>query len=119
MGLLIQRFPEAETERAYLRAERVERGFAIRALIVIAALTLLSYVGLNPMHFPSAGVVAYNMAAGTLIAAMAGLFALTRTRFYREAPWIDLPVFVGMAAAMIWLAVVLAGLHDYTDFPRM
>ncbi len=117
MGLLIQRFPEGETERAYLRAERVERGFAIRALIVIAVLTLLSYVGLNPMHFPSEGVVAYNMAAGTLIAAMAGLFALSRTRFYREAPWIDLPVFVGMAAAMTWLAVVLAGLHDYTGFP--
>ena len=117
MSLLVQRFADAETERAYRRAEREERGYAIRALIVIAVLTLLSYVGLNPMHFPPAGVVAYNMAAGTLIAAMAGLFALTRTRFYLERSWIDLPVFVVMAAAMSWLAFVLAGLSAYTGFP--
>ena len=117
MSLLIQRFDDAETERAYLRAERIERGYAIRALIVIAALTLLSYVGLNPMHFPPEGVVAYNLAAGTLIGAMAGLFALTRTRFYLESPWIDLPVFVVMAGAMKWLGFVLAGLSAYTGFP--
>ncbi len=117
MSLLIQRFPDAETERAYRRAERVERGYAIRALIVIAALTLISYVGLNPMHFPPAGVVAYNMAAGTLIAAMATFFALTRTRFYLERSWIDLPVFAAMAAAMAWLAAVLAGLSAFTGFP--
>ena len=117
MSLLLQRFADPETERAFLRAERVERGYAIRALIVIAALTLLSYVGLNPMHFPPAGVVAYNMAAGSLIAAMAGFFALTKTRFYRENGWIDLPVFVVMGAAMTWLAVVLADLSLYTGFP--
>ena len=117
MSLLIQRFPDAETERAYQRAERVERGYAIRALIVIAVLTLLSYIGLNPAHFPAAGVVAYNMAAGALIAAMAALFALTRTRLYRDTPWIDLPVFVAMAGAMTWLAFVLAGLSAYTGFP--
>jgi len=117
MGLLLQRFDDPGTERAYLRAERLERGYAIRALIVIAVLTLLSYVGLNPMHFPSDGVVAYNMTAGTLIAAMAGLFALTRTRFYLETPWIDLPVFAVMGAAMTWLAIVLAGLSAYTGFP--
>ena len=117
MGLLIQRFPDAATERAFLRAERMERGYAIRALIVIAALTLLSYVGLNPMHFPPEGVVAYNLAAGALIAAMAGLFALTRTDFYLDRPWIDLPVFVVLAAAMKWLAFVLAGLSAYTGFP--
>ncbi|HYI48934.1 MAG TPA: adenylate/guanylate cyclase domain-containing protein [Allosphingosinicella sp.] len=117
MSAFLQRFEDPEIERAFLRAERVERGFAIRALIVIAALTLLSYVGLNPMHFPPSGVIAYNMAAGTLIAAMAGLFALSKTHFYRENSWIDLPVFVIMGAAMTWLAVVLAGLHDFTGFP--
>jgi adenylate cyclase len=117
MSLLIQRFPDAETERAYQRAERIERGYAIRALIVIAILTLLSYVGLNPMHFPPDGVVAYNMAAGALIAAMVGLFALTRTQYYRDTPWIDLPVFVVMAAAMKWLAFVLSGLSAFTGFP--
>jgi class 3 adenylate cyclase len=117
MSGFLQRFPDPETERAFLRAERVERGFAIRALIVIAALTLLSYVGLNPMHFPPSGVIAYNMAAGALIAAMAALFALSKTHFYRETPWIDLPVFVVMGAAMTWLAAVLAGLSAYTGFP--
>ena len=69
------------------------------------------------MHFPPAGVVAYNMAAGTLIAAMAGLFALTRTVSIWSDPWIDLPVFVVMAAAMSWLAFVLAGLSAFTGFP--
>lgn len=117
MSAFLQRFDDPETERAFLRAERVERGFAIRALIVIAALTLLSYVGLNPMHFPPSGVIAYNMAAGALIAAMAGLFALSKTHFYRETPWIDLPVFVVMGVAMTWLAVVLAGLSAFTGFP--
>ena len=117
MGLLIQRFPDAATERAYLRAERVERGYAIRALIVIAVLTLLSYIGLNPLHFPADGVVAYNLAAGALIAAMAAFFALTRTEHYLDNPWIDLPAFVVLAAAMKWLAFVLAGLAPYTGFP--
>ena len=36
----------------FLRAERGERGQAIRALILIAAATLLSYIVINPMHFP-------------------------------------------------------------------
>ena len=117
MSLLIQRFSDAETERAYQRGERTERGYAIRALIVIAILTLLSYIGLNPAHFPSEGVVAYNLAAGTLIAAMAGLFALSRTAFYRDTAWLDLPIFLVMAAAMMWLAFVLADLSGYTGFP--
>ena len=69
MGPLLQRFDDPETERAFLRAERAERGQAIRALIVIAVATLLSYIVLNPMHFPPAGVVAYTQAAGALIAA--------------------------------------------------
>jgi len=117
MSLLIQRFPDPEIELAYQRAERIERGYAIRALIVIAILTLLSYVGLNPAHFPPDGVVAYNKAAAPLIVAMAGLFALTRTVFYRDTPWIDLPVFLLMAGAMVWLAFVLAHLSAYTGFP--
>ncbi|HST35516.1 MAG TPA: adenylate/guanylate cyclase domain-containing protein [Allosphingosinicella sp.] len=117
MSLFIQRFPDTETERAYQRGERVERGYAIRALIVIAILTLLSYVGLNPAHFPAEGVIAYNKAAGALIAAMVALFALTRTDFYRDTPWIDLPIFVAMAGAMKWLAFVLSGLSAYTGFP--
>ncbi len=36
---IIDRFPDPATERAFVRAERVERGFAIRALIAIAVAT--------------------------------------------------------------------------------
>ena len=117
MGGLFQRFPDPETERAFLRAERTERGQAIRALIVIAIATLISYIVLNPMHFPREGVIAYTQAAGAFIVAMLGFFFLTRTQVYLEKPWLDLPVFVLMAAAMKWLALVLAGLQPWTGFP--
>jgi class 3 adenylate cyclase len=117
MGGLFQSFPDPETERAFLRAERIERGQAIRALIVIAIGTLISYIILNPMHFPRDGVIAYTQAAGFFIAALLGFFFLTRTKIYLEKPWLDLPVFVVMATAMKWLALVLAGLAPYTGFP--
>ena len=84
MGLLLQRFADPETERAFLRAERVERGQAIRALIVIAIATLLSYIVLNPLHFPPEGVIAYNRAAGALIAVLVGFFAADPDRFYLD-----------------------------------
>ena len=117
MGGLFQSFPDPETERAFLRAERIERGQAIRALIVIAVVTLISYIVLNPMHFPREGVIAYTQAAGAFIVAMLGFFFLTRTQIYLEKPWLDLPVFIVMAAAMKWLALVLAGLAAWTGFP--
>ena len=117
IGALFQSFPDPATERAFLRAERIERGQAIRALIVIAIATLISYIVLNPMHFPREGVIAYTQAAGALILAMLGLFFLTRTQVYLEKPWLDLPVFILMAAAMKWLALVLAGLAPWTGFP--
>ena len=117
MSAFLQRFDDPETERAFLRTERVERGQAIRALILIAAATLISYIILNPMHFPREGVVAYTQAAGALIVLMAGFFLLTRTQIYLDKPWLDLPVFILMAAGMKWLALVLAGLAPYTGFP--
>jgi class 3 adenylate cyclase len=117
MGGLFQRFPDAETERAFLRAERIERGQAIRTLIVIAIATLISYIVLNPMHFPREGVVAYTQAAGALILVLLGYFFLTRTQLYLDRPWLDLPVFVLIAGAMKWLALVLAGLAAWTGFP--
>ena len=117
MGGLFQSFPDPETERAFLRAERIERGQAIRALIAIAIATLISYIVLNPMHFPREGVIAYTQAAGAFILAMLGFFFLTRTQVYLEKPWLDLPVFVVMAGAMKWLALVLAGLATHTGFP--
>ena len=117
MKAVLQRFDDPETERAFLRAERAERGQAIRALIVIAVVTLFSYIILNPMHFPRAGVIAYGAAAGVLIALMTGFFLLTRTRFYLEKPWIDLPVFIALAAAMKALTLVLADQAAVTGFP--
>lgn len=117
MGGLFQSFPEPATERAFLRAERIERGQAIRALIVIAVATLISYIVLNPMHFPREGVIAYTQAAGAFIVALLGFFFLTRTQVYLEKPWLDLPVFIVMAGAMKWLALVLAGLQAHTGFP--
>ena len=117
MGLLLQRFDDPETERAFLRAERAERGQAIRALIVIAIVTLISYIVINPMHFPPAGVIAYTQAAGTLIALLVGFFLLTRTDYYLAQPWIDLPAFVVLAGGMKWVALVLAGLAQFTGFP--
>ena len=115
--LLLQRFADPETERAFLRAERAERGQAIRALIIIAAATLLSYIVMNPMHFPPEGVIAYTKAAGSLIVLLIGFWLLTRTLFYLDRPWIDLPVFVALAGAMKWVALVLAGLAATIGFP--
>src|SRR5205085_2860580 len=66
---------------------------------------------------PREGVVAYTQAAGALIVALLGFFFLTRTRVYLDRPWLDLPVFVVIAAAMKWLALVLAGLAAFTGFP--
>jgi adenylate cyclase len=117
MAVLPQRFADPATERAFLRAERAERGQAIRALIVIAIATLLSYIVINPMHFPAAGIIAYTQAAATLIVLLIGFFLLTRTQIYLDKAWIDLPVFVAMAGAMKWLALVLAGLSATTGFP--
>ena len=117
MTRLLQRFADAEIECAFLRAERAERGQAIRALIVVAAVTLFSYILINPLHFPREGVIAYATAAGVLIVLMIGYFLLTRTRFYLEQPWVDFPVFVAFAAGMTALALVLAAQAAVTAFP--
>ena len=117
MGVIHERFAEAGLEQSFLRAERAERGQAIRALIVIAILTLMSYIVLNPMHFPREGVVAYTAAAAVLIAILAGFFQLTRTETYLDRPWIDLPVFLLVAAGMKALTLALAGQSAITRFP--
>ena len=114
---VLERFADVETERAFVRAERAERGFAIRALVAIAVATLLSYIFLNPHHFPPEGVIAYSRAAGILIALMAGFFLFTRTRFYLDHAWIDLPVFMALAAAFKLLTLVLADLAPVTGIP--
>ena len=117
MGALLQRFADPDVERTFLRAERAERGQAIRTLIVVAAATLVSYIALNPLHFPRQGVIDYTIAAGALIVMMAGFFLLTRTQLYLEKPWIDLPIFILFAAGMKGLALVLAAQAAVTAFP--
>jgi len=117
MAPWLKRFEDPETERAFLRAERAERGRAIRALIVIAAATLLSYIAINPMHFPREGVIAYAQAASALIGLLTCFWLLSRTSLYLDRSWIDLPIFTIFASAMIWLALVLAGVAAATGFP--
>jgi adenylate cyclase len=117
MAVFAPRFADPETERAFLSAERAQRGRAIRALIVIAIATLLGYILINPLHFPPEGVAAYVQAAAALSVLMVGFFLLTRTRFYRETPVIDLPVFFLLGLGMGWLSRVLADLAPYTGFP--
>jgi class 3 adenylate cyclase len=117
MSVVFQRFPDAATEREFVRSERIARATPIRALIVIAIATLISYMMLNPLHFPREGVVAYSEAAIVFIALLAGLFLATRTAFYVEKGWIDLPIFILMFAAMAWLTLALAGQAAVTRFP--
>src|SRR5690606_1772130 len=68
------------------------------------------------MHLPPEGVRDYTLAAGFLGAVLAGFFALTRTRVYLDHPWVDMPVFVAVAAGMKALALALAGLSEFTGF---
>jgi class 3 adenylate cyclase len=113
---LFLRFADPDTERAYLRAERTARGQPIRALIVIAVATLLSYIVINPLHLPPEGVRNYTLAAAVLIAALAALFLLSRTQFYLDKAWIDLPAFAVIAGGMKLLALALAGMSEFTGF---
>jgi class 3 adenylate cyclase len=117
MGALMPRFADPGTERAFLRAERAGRGRAIRALTLVGIATLLSYIVLNPMHFPRAGVVAYSVAATVLMALLAGFFLLTRTRFYLEHSWTDVPAFTLLAAGIATLTAALNGQAAVTGFP--
>jgi adenylate cyclase len=114
---VLQRFADPAVERAFLRTERRERGQAIRALILIAVATLISYLILNPLHFERDGVIAYSAAAGVLIVLMLGFLMLTRTEIYLDRPWLDLPVFILMAGGMKALTIVLARQSDVTGFP--
>jgi adenylate cyclase len=116
LGVLWRRFDDPAVEREFVRTERAARGPAIRALIVIAIATLLSYIMLNPMHFPPAGVIAYTAAASTLSAGLIALFFLTKTEFYLDRTWVDVPMFVALAAAMKWLTIVLANQAAVTGF---
>lgn len=114
---VLQRFADPAVERAFLRTERLERGQAIRALILIAAATLISYLILNPLYFQRDGVIAFSAAAGVLIVLMLGFLLLTRTEIYLDRPWLDLPIFILMAWGMKALTIVLASQSEITGFP--
>src|SRR3546814_12986784 len=107
MGVLFQHFPDSEAERDFVRSERADRAPAIRALIIIAIATLGSYIVMNPMHFPRAGVLVYTAAALAFIAILLGLFFVTKTEFYLARRWIDLPLFVAVLLGMIGLTKAL------------
>lgn len=117
MALLATRFDDPETERAFLTAERGNRAGAIRALIIIGIATVLGYMLLNPLHFPPEGVAAYVRAGTTLILFLASYWLLSRTAFYLDNPWVDLPLYLLLGAVLGWVSLVLANLSGTTGFP--
>ena len=73
---------------------------------------------MNPVNYLYLAALLFTIgAAGVLIVMMLGFLLLTRTELYLERPWIDLPVFVLMAAGMKMLAIVLASQAAVTGFP--
>jgi adenylate cyclase len=115
---LINRFEDPDNERLYVESERLDRIPASRALILIGIATFVSYLTLNPIYFPSEGVVAYTIAAGLFIAVLSGFFLLTLIRFYIEKPWIDFLLFTALTVAMVMLIEALAAQAEITGISR-
>jgi adenylate cyclase len=107
--VIFRRFSDASTERAYLRSERVARGPAIRALILIAVATFISYLMLNPLYFSRAGIVAYTVAAVAFILILTGYYAVSRSDFYLAHGWVDALIFALVFLAMAALTSALSG----------
>jgi adenylate cyclase len=115
--MLFQRFSDASTERTYLRSERVARGPAIRALVLIAIATFIFYLVMNPLHFPREGVLAYTAAAVAFILILSGFYAVSKTNFYLDNGWIDVPIFATNMVAMAALTKALADQAPITGIP--
>lgn len=115
---LIHRFADPEIEARYAASERAARIPASRALILIGIATFLSYITLNPLHFPREGVIAYSIAAGLFMVVLAGFYALTTTRFYLEHGWTDLALFSLLTVAMAMLIDALADQAALTGISR-
>ena len=115
---LLGKFDDPQVERAYVMSERTARIPASRFLAGIGIVTLVSYIGFNPMHFPVEGVLAYNMAAGPFILLLVGIVGLTFTRFYVEKPWVDLIIFSLMTAIMYGLIEALGAQSGVTEISR-
>lgn len=115
---IVERFEDPEIERRYVESERAARIPASRALILIGLATFLTYITLNPLYFPRAGVIAYNIAAGVFMAVLIGFFLLTRTRLYIEKGWVDLVLFTLLTVAMAMLIEALAAQAAVTGISR-
>ncbi|QLC26108.1 hypothetical protein HFP57_14480 [Parasphingopyxis algicola] len=115
---LLNRFDDPGTEKRYVTSERAARIPASRALILIGIATFLTYITLNPMHFPREGVIAYNIAAAVFMAVLGSFYLLTLTRFYLEKPWVDLLLFAALTVAMAMLIEALAAQAAITGISR-
>ncbi|MDY7099396.1 MAG: hypothetical protein SXU28_14780, partial [Pseudomonadota bacterium] len=116
---MLGRFDDPALESAYVTSEREARIPATRFLAGIGVITLISYIGFNPMHFPLEGVLEYNMAAGPFVLLLTGLIGLTFTKLYIEKPWIDLIVFSIMAVVMVLLIEALGRQAAVTNISRL
>jgi class 3 adenylate cyclase len=119
MGQLFRRFADPDMERTFVRSERRARGPALRALCVIAAVGLVGYMIANPLVLPREDSISYNIAAFGLIATLALLFLVSRTEFYADHPWIDLPIFILMDVGMAGLVKALADVAAVTGIPAV
>ena len=117
--MLFKRFSDASTEQAYRRSERVARGPAIRALILIAIATFIFYIILNPLHFPREGVQAYTAAAVAFILVLIGFYAVSKTEYYLAHGWVDAPIFALIFAAMAALTKALGDQAPVTGIPPL
>ncbi len=115
---MLGRFEDPKIERDYVESERVARIPATRFLAGIGIVTLISYIGFNPMHFPMEGVLAYNMAAGPFVLLLVALVGLTFTKFYVEQAWVDIVVFTIMAVVMVALIDALGDQAPVTEINR-
>jgi adenylate cyclase len=116
-AMLFKQFADASTEQAFRRSERIARGLATRALILIAIATFIFYLIMNPLHFPREGIQAYTAAAVAFILVLTGYYAVSKSEFYLAHGWIDVPIFAAIAVAMAALTGVLAGQAAITGIP--
>ncbi len=115
---MLFKFDDPAVEKAYVTSEREARVPATRFLAGIGIVTLISYIVFNPMHFPTEGVLAYNMAAGPFILVLVCIVALTFTRFYFENAWIDIVIFSAMTVVMVLLIEALGAQSEITEISR-
>lgn len=115
---IINRFADADMERDYMVQERSARIPATRALILIALVTFVSYLTLNPMYFPREGVIEYTFAAGCFMAVLGLFFWLSFQKFYLDQGWVDVVLFCGMTVSMVLLIEALGNQAEITGISR-